>query len=465
MKNFKTWLIRGFLLLAFQLICIAQAESSDCWISVNGSGAENGKDLQNAYSARGNPKNAQKCWEETGAGNIMHVAQGIYSGDSFWKLRLSKINGGNELTKTLRGEGKVEIVGTRPVPYTFDTKSAGEIWLQIGANVENVTIENFYVSRVAHGITALEGGNHHLQLKNLHFSDTRQNIHLIGHPDCIKMNKCPDDNPKVSSDITIEDTEGLRYSKRHIRLGEGIHHVKVMRSQADAEFLDGDFAVGFDVEGPSHDIEFLNSVGRRNRYTLSEYWNGDGFKSEETTYRIKWINCAAFDNADAGFDIKTKDAYLENIIALRNNRNVRIWSSERAILKNINASYSISQGGVGTPAGLWVRGSAECHHCTLHGNATQLMVEEGPVVPNVTFYDSILSTSSTDQELSRIESQDGKTSVQFLRSNLWQEGVNGEDPLFGPNAVKEWEGNTNAFNSQKFGSSKGYYYEPPIRVS
>ena len=452
MRNFLK--ITAFFCLTLGLS--TQANATDCWLAVTGSGSQDGSSAENAYAAQNRTRNAQKCWDQTSATGTMYVMEGEYSVDnqSFWRLTLGSSKDGpdnGKPFKKLMGVGHVLMTGSRPVPYSLETAAHGETWIKILKNARHIQIENFNVRRVEKGITALDGGNHHLEFRHLHFQDTRQNIHLDGHPQCVAERNCPVKKGQLSKTILLEDITGIRYSKRHIRMGHGITAVQVLNSHADAENLDGDFAVGFDVENPASGIEFRGSTSRRNRYSVSEYWNGDGFKAENQTRDIRWIDCAAFDNADAGFDIKTKNAVLENIVALRNSRNIRIWHSAR--LQNVNASYSFSHGGIGTEAGLWTAGKAECYFCTFHNNGIHLHAEKQDERPEIRLYDSILSRDSAHPgELLRQE----EAHIELIRTEAWEEGPTGQNPLDG-RTTAQWEGKDAQFNS-RYGKNKGYFY-------
>lgn len=446
-----------FLFLLFFSFC-GPALAEDCWLSVSGNGLMNGKDSSNAYPS----KKAQKCWDQTSANGIMHVMEGNYSKqeNTFWSLIISKKTDGEPTSdsksfKKLVGEGKVIMTGTRPIPYKPATKEAGERWITFLKGANRVVIDNFHVSQVAEGIT-LKGSNKHLRFYNLHFQDTRQNITVIGNPHCNKLSACDVKPEEISQDIIVKNTSGLRYSKRHIRLTRGVFNVRVLNSTADAEFLDEDFSVGFDVENPSHDIEFNHCISRRNIFSLSSYWNGDGFKSEDETRNIRWKNCAAFDNADGGFDIKTPNAILENVIAFKNTRNIRIWSPKKSTIRNANASFSKHHGGESTEAGLWTQGVVDCHSCTLYNNKIQAHTENNGAKARIHFYDSIISMTP-DIQGETFRQEDG-TDITLTRSYV-QKNEQNLPPSFRPEANADWQGGNTAFNSLTYGKSKGYYYE------
>ena len=449
--------IHIFPVLLFCAFLPSDAQAVDCWISPQGSGSANGTSATDAYPA----EKAQTCWEKTSADGTMHVAPGEYfeSQKTFWTLAISSKNDGSHPSgkpsyKKLLGEGKVFLQGSRPVPFQLDSKGLGGRWITINHGAKNISIDNFSISRVEEGVVAKEGGNSHIVLSNLHFTDTRQNMIFWGHPKCLKLSDCRVKDREKSHDIIIKNTSGTRYSKRHVRLAQGVHHVRVLQSHADGGNLDGDFAVGFDVENPSSDIEFSYCSARNNIYTQSEYWNGDGFKTEVETRRIRWDHCSAFDNADAGFDIKTDSAVLENIISLRNSRNVRIWSNQTSQLKNINASYSRHHGGNSTEAGIWTQGKLECHFCTLHNNAIQVQAEDNDSGASVILYDSILSLDPSKP--GELISKENNSTIELVRTSLWQKGSAEPDPDYAKKDLEKWAGGKE-FNSQRYGKTKGYY--------
>lgn len=403
----------------------APAYAQDCWLSPHGAGQRNGTSPENAYAASEDARgrSAEKCWADTSADGTMFVLEGRYamSEGTFWDLKISRDQGGPKeapsIRKKLIGLGHVSIIGSRQIPYTPAIKESGETWLEIKKGAHQLHVENFDISRVAIGILADGGNNHDLSFKDLHFEDTRQNLVLYGHPDCRSKAPCKG-LPKgsVSRRILIEKVDGLRYSKRHVRLTHGVSEVLVLKSSADSQFLDGDFAVGFDVESPSHDIEFRECVARGNLYTDPVYWNGDGFKSEQETENIRWIKCAAMDNADAGFDIKSPAAVLDQIHTFGNSRNIRIWSLRESQLTHVVSTYARTFGGKGTPAGLWVQGIASCQDCTLFANPTQIHLESDGKPSRLTLLDTFVSAEKDEILVTREENAE----LQTLRTEMYQ---------------------------------------------
>lgn len=414
------------LLFVFGLfVTPSSAFARDCWISPHGTGRHDGTSAENAYAASSGwmRKSADKCWAETSPDGTMYVLEGDYSvkDGTFWNLKITKKQAGASkdpsVRKKLIGLGHVWIEGSRIVPYDRTFKESGETWLEIQKGAHQLHIENFNISRVAFGILADEGGNRDISFKNLSFQDTRQNLVLCGHPDCRDREHCKavkKDN--LSCRIKIEKVNGLRYSKRHIRLSHGIFDVTVLESNADSQSLDGDFAVGFDVENPSHDIVFQDCTAQRNLYTDSSYWNGDGFKSENETEHIRWIRCTSRDNADGGFDLKSPGAVLEKIIATGNGRNIRLWSERESLLTDISLSNAHHFGGIGSPCGLWVQGVASCHGCTIFDNPTQICLEKKDRPSALHLYDSVITARKDETLVTREEG----TKLQLTRTEMRQ---------------------------------------------
>lgn len=57
------------------------------------------------------------------------------------------------------------------------------------------------------------------------------------------------------------------------------------------------------------------------------YHNGDGFADEELGSAMRYLQCSAKGNADAGLDTKSEDVEVEEFVAEGNGRNFRLWGS------------------------------------------------------------------------------------------------------------------------------------------
>lgn len=93
-----------------------------------------------------------------------------------------------------------------------------------------------------------------------------------------------------------------------------------------------DLPVGIAFADTAHDFRiercFMRGFQWKRRDT--QYWNGDGFSTERGNKRFLFRQCAAWDNSDGGFDLKSADTLLDDCTSGRNARNFRFWSSIRA---------------------------------------------------------------------------------------------------------------------------------------
>lgn len=93
-----------------------------------------------------------------------------------------------------------------------------------------------------------------------------------------------------------------------------------------------DLPVGIAFAGTAHDfrIERCSMRGFQWQRGAKKYWNGDGFSTERGNARFQFRQCAAWDNSDGGFDLKSTETTLDDCVSGRNARNFRLWSNIRA---------------------------------------------------------------------------------------------------------------------------------------
>lgn len=93
-----------------------------------------------------------------------------------------------------------------------------------------------------------------------------------------------------------------------------------------------DLPVGIAFADTAHDFRIERCVMRGFRWKrgAARYWNGDGFSTERGNAHFLFRQCAAWDNSDGGFDLKSTETVLDDCVSGRNARNFRLWSSLRA---------------------------------------------------------------------------------------------------------------------------------------
>ncbi|MCI4592657.1 hypothetical protein MOK15_21605 [Sphingobium sp. BYY-5] len=108
-----------------------------------------------------------------------------------------------------------------------------------------------------------------------------------------------------------------------------------------------DLPVGIGFTGTAHDFRIERCIMRGFRWQRGEkkYWNGDGYSAERGNYRLLFRRCAAYDNSDGGFDLKSSTTVLDDCIAGGNARNYRLWTSMRAT--RLTSLEPVKAGGIG----------------------------------------------------------------------------------------------------------------------
>ncbi|MBB4098350.1 hypothetical protein [Sphingomonas kyeonggiensis] len=124
----------------------------------------------------------------------------------------------------------------------------------------------------------------------------------------------------------------LRRSFARIRYGS--HDGVIADVTASGTLTTGahDLPVGISFADTAHDFRLERCTMRGFQWKRGDnkYWNGDGFSTERGNARILFRQCAAWDNSDGGFDLKSTDSLLDDCTSGRNARNFRLWSSIRA---------------------------------------------------------------------------------------------------------------------------------------
>lgn len=108
-----------------------------------------------------------------------------------------------------------------------------------------------------------------------------------------------------------------------------------------------DLPVGIAFDGTAHDFRMERCVMRGFRWkrAAKKYWNGDGFSTERGNARMLFRQCAAWDNSDGGFDLKSSETLLDDCVSGRNARNYRLWTSMRAT--RLTSLDPVKIGGIG----------------------------------------------------------------------------------------------------------------------
>jgi hypothetical protein len=207
-------------------------------------------------------------------------------------------------------------------------------------------------------------------------------------------------------------------------------------------------------------ITFNDCIGSNNYHEYGTgYWNGDTFCAESASDYVTYNRCMAFNNTDGGWDVKTRNTYLNDCVALGNKRAFRFWSAGEAVMTNCIGAYSKTTGGMPSSCGVWsgiltTKAQVYLYDCTIYNNdGVELYGEGGDIYA----YNSIIAEDRDTGEL--CFGIDGGV-VTTNGCDLYLEGVSGTNPQFVNGSNYNWNGFGTDFNSLYYGSGKGYYQAP-----
>ena len=446
----------------------------DLFVTPDGAGRRSGADWANALPGNA-PGALQAAWDAIQPGQTCHVGSGIYVGVS-----LSIGTGGTSADKTKRllgedtGTGLPWFVGS----WQPNDPEKGPALLNLTNEVKYCEFAHLQAARYQYGVMTRKGRHVGLRFRNFDVYEARHGLYLNGFATA-------DEAAAASHDITIEDCDFIHFTKHAVRMQAGNYDVRLINCVADSggkEWMKEAFQIGFDVAGDSprkrraadekpwasdHDLIFINCVAKNCIWSKSRYWQGDGYCVEGDVSNVAFINCAALDCADGGWDVKARNVVYVNCIGLRNKKNFRAW--QHGFFYNCLSAYSYKHGGSWTSSGLWLRGDVRADHCTYHNNESQgLAVEaeakgEGKenVEPHLTVQNCLVSHDGVGGPAALYA---GELRVTKRDTAEWQpkseknEAV-GVDPQYKAAATsKAWSGTpADAFDSVRFGPAKGYH--------
>jgi hypothetical protein len=265
----------------------------------------------------------------------------------------------------------------------------------------------------------------------------------------------------------IKNCSITHYIKNAVRLEMGCQHVEVLdcfmdHDRGDLSFPE-DWAIGFNVDKgrnnkkqPYYDsldqqyITFRNCRSRNNvDRDNPRYWNGDGFLVNGRHQNIRFYDCIAFGNADGGWDNKGKDVYFENCIAVHNGRNFRTWHS--ATFKNClaaNPSKYSKESPSGGNDNFWLNGkygpdaTIELYNVTSHNGK----IGSSDHVVKIKKAENCIFSASCDA-----------SKIASGSNNIFTDSP-GEPGYFAPSFNYDGQQH-DAYNSEKYGPDKGYWYQ------
>ena len=219
--------------------------------------------------------------------------------------------------------------------------------VQIAAGGEPV-----YVVRsggVYRGVRARDVGNGLFVIREPVRDVQISDIRVAGGYRVIENTAAPDLVAAGIAGLHVRSARASDLERSFARIRYDSHHGVIEDVSASGMLTTGstDLPVGIGFADTAHDFRIERCFMRHFQWKRrdNQYWNGDGFSTERGNARFLFRQCAAWDNSDGGFDLKSTETLLDDCTSGRNARNFRLWSSMRAT--RLISIAPIKIGGVG----------------------------------------------------------------------------------------------------------------------
>lgn len=211
----------------------------DVYVTPDGAGNKDGSDWANAMAAAG--EGLQAAWNVAGPGNTVYVGSGEYrdsaiavaagGADHAHAITLQGVDTGGGLPKLVSGWDKAD-------------PAKGIDFVRISENVGYVAVAHVRLSRYRAAVV-LGGLNVGVRIVDIDVNDTRDAFILNGGATA--------DAPHIGTfDVVIQDCQVVGYSKRGVRIRDGVSGVRVVNCDVDAggkPYATEPFHMGFSVQG------------------------------------------------------------------------------------------------------------------------------------------------------------------------------------------------------------------------
>ncbi|EIP98683.1 hypothetical protein OpiT1DRAFT_03148 [Opitutaceae bacterium TAV1] len=446
-------------LLAFGCV-LSSLGAADFYVLPQAKGSGDGASWENAAAAP-----AADAWTariaQLAAGDTLHIGSGTYAG-----IRFSIAKGGTgDLPVTLLGEDTGAGLPIFRGSWTKEKPASGEILCSFGPGASFVTLKNLRVqNHLAAVVTS--GGNDGLVISGLDIRDVRMGAVFKGNARA--------DNPATwTRNVLVENCTFTGFTKSALRWEGGNRDFRIVNCHGDAggkPYFTEPFHMIYDIRGDGrkdlpeiiervHDrnLTFENCTAH-NAYhqppSGKNYWNGDGFVAERGVKNLTFVNCAAFDCTDGGWDLKADNVTFKNCVSFRNKRNFRIWGT--ATFENCIAGFPQKRGGSGGAAnlGIYSKEAITLDHCTLVTDGSWFNIESKDAKPDdilIRLKNSLLVSIDKDVSAADLGKQVALTNTALINLARPAKG-----PVFKTPPAAEWDGKGAAFDPQPAYAGQGY---------
>lgn len=254
---------------------------------------------------------------------------------------ISMSNGGTEAASIVirgpLGSDPPVLRGNRKDPYS-PSGEPGPVVFRLAAGADHLVFANLRFENAGNGCFRVVAAISNLTITSMTAGNVRR---------FFENGTSGEGRDATVNGLTISDVRVDGFSKGVIRLGHETHDVLIADVSGDSRHQDEDnFAIGVHLTDRVHDVRMERVAMSNARDTLHDYWNGDGFATEEGVERVHLIDTEASGNTDAGYDLKSSDTLLERAVAVDNKRNFRLWGTG-VLLRDCVARDPELRGGTG----------------------------------------------------------------------------------------------------------------------
>ncbi len=277
-----------------------------------------------------------------------------------------------------------EIVGTRVEPYDPAGDPGPEVF-RLVSGADHLVFQEFAFNDVGNGAFRIAADITDLTIRQ----STATNIRRF-----IEDNASQGSPTASVSGLTVANVTVTGYSRGVARLQYDSNRILFDGVSGDSQRQDGDpFPMGLEFADRVHDVDIRDTSMTNSTSTSGKYWNGDGFSAEEQTYNLRFAHTYSAGNTDAGYDIKSRSAFLTDVIASDNKRNFRFWGN--AIVDGCRATDPVLRGGNGTQAQVYATSHAvvTLRGCTISDHDANTIVFDIDGTARVTASDTVVKRS------------------------------------------------------------------------